>query len=265
MAHAQRWAFTAVASLMALSPLASPVLAGDTSPTLRPPRAAASTVTCPVPAPPPPNPNALWNLVECCKQGKDTHCVKYNPDDVYIVAKDASKSKPEAYLIIPSIKMTGIEDSQTLKTPTLNIWQNGWEVSLKRLKFDESNLGLAINSRKSRDQDQLHIHMSCVKSGVFKALEGVKVSSDPTSPTKLQLPPNNNTYAAVLLERSLVGNSSPFKILRQLPHVNAQNISEQSVAIVKGRDPQTFVFLNTYAHDQDQGEAEELLNQTCSR
>jgi hypothetical protein len=62
MAHAQRCAFTAVASLMALSPLASPVLAGDTSPTLRPPRAAASTVTCPVPAPPPPNPNALWNL-----------------------------------------------------------------------------------------------------------------------------------------------------------------------------------------------------------
>lgn len=264
MDHAQRCSFTAVASLLALSPLASPVLAGETSLTLSPPRAAASTVTCPVPAPPPPNRNALWNLVECCKQGKDTHCVIYNPNDAYIVAKDASKSKPESYLIIPSIKMTGIEDSQTLNTPTLDIWQYGWTESLKMRKFDESNLGLAINSRQGRDQDQLHIHMSCVKSGVFKALEGVKVSSDPKSPTKLQLPPNNNNYEAVLL-KSLVGNSSPFKILRQLPHVNAQNISEQSVAIVKGRDPQTFVFLNTYAHDKDQGEAEELLNQTCSR
>lgn len=126
-------------SLLAL--LSSPSRAADNGP-LRPPhRAATSAVSCPVPSPPPPNPNALWNLVGCCIQGKDKnnrwkdiHCEDYNKTYQYILAKDASSSKKNAYLIIPTIQMPGIESSLTLSSPTLDIWQDGWSQSQGLLK-----------------------------------------------------------------------------------------------------------------------------------
>jgi len=268
MAQSQRSSFIAMGgflSLLALS--ASPILAAETSPTITPPRTAVSSLTCPVPAPPPANRNALWNLVECCMQSKpgDPHCRVYSKQYNYIVAKDASATKKEAYLIIPTIQLVGIESPLTLDSPTLDIWQDAWaEATSKNPGKAEGKTGLAINSAKSRDQDQLHIHMACVKPEVLTALRQKKISDNPKSPTKLQLPPNNFEYDAVLLT-SLAGDSSPFKIVRQLPHVNDKNIQDQSVALVQGLNGKTFIFLNTYANDKNKGEAEELLDQTCSQ
>jgi CDP-diacylglycerol pyrophosphatase len=258
-------------SLLAL--LSSPSRAADNGP-LRPPhRAATSAVSCPVPSPPPPNPNALWNLVGCCIQGKDKnnrwkdiHCEDYNKTYQYILAKDASSSKKNAYLIIPTIQMPGIESSLTLSSPTLDIWQDGWSQSQGLLKPPKgAKIGLAINSALGRDQNQLHIHIACVRSDVLKTLAGTKnFSIDPAKPTKLILPPNNNPYEAIQLS-SLAGNSSPFKVVRLLPHVSSSNIREQSIAIVEGPQSQTWILLNTHANGQNKGEAEELLNQqACS-
>ncbi|MEB3301334.1 MAG: CDP-diacylglycerol diphosphatase [Cyanobacteriota bacterium] len=267
MSPSHRYASIPAASLMACAALiAAALVAAETSPAQTPARVVLSTLTCPVPAPPPANPDALWNLVGCCTQGlnKDPHCINYNKKYSYIIAKDASPSKPKAFLIIPTDKMIGIEAPQTLKSPTLDIWQDAWTAAGQYLKQPESKTGLAINSLHGRDQNQLHIHISCVNAKVLKALEGVKVSSDPKAPTTLQLPPNNNTYEAVLL-RSLAGDSSPFKIVRQLPLISDSNIQNQSVAILKGRDPQTYLFLDTYVHGTDKGEAEELLDQRCNQ
>lgn len=268
MAQSQRSSFIVMGgflSLLALS--ASPILAAETSPTITLPRTALSSLTCPVPAPPPANRDALWNLVGCCMQSQasDSHCRVYSTQYKYIVAKDASVNKTEAYLIIPTIKMVGIESPLTLNSPTLDIWQDAWaEATSKYPGKADSKTGLAINSANSRDQDQLHIHMACVKPAVLTALRQKTISVNPKSPTKLQLPPNNFEYDAVLLT-SLSGDSSPFKIVRQLPHVSDKNIQEQSVAVVQGPRPKTYIFLNTYAHDKDKGEAEELLDQTCSQ
>ena len=162
--------------------------------------------------------------------------------------------------------MPGIESSLTLSSPTLDIWQDGWSQSQGLLKPPKgAKIGLAINSALGRDQNQLHIHIACVRSDVLKTLAGIKnFSTDPAKPTKLILPPNNNPYEAIQLS-SLAGNSSPFKVVRLLPHVSSSNIREQSIAIVQGPQSQTWIFLNNHANGQNKGEAEELLNQkACS-
>lgn len=265
MAQFQRSSFIAMGgflSLLALS--ASPILAAEKSPTFTAPRIAVSSPTCPPPA----NRDALWNLVGCCTQSppRDSHCRVYNNQYNYIVAKDASAQKTEAYLIIPTIKMIGIESPLTLNSPTLDIWQDGWSESVK-LKYDQSKLGLAINSAISRDQDQLHIHMSCVNANVLNSLDRLKeISSNPAKPTAITLTGKSHAYEAVLL-KSLSGESSPFKVMRQLPHVSEHDVKDQSIAIVKGRGAQNdkYILLNTYASGSNPGEAEELLDQTCSQ
>lgn len=218
--------------------------------------------------------NALWNLVECCTQNmsSDKHCTLYNEQYKYIVAKDASPSKTKAYLIIPTIQMIGIESALTLNRPTLDMWQDGWAEARKYPGYPESQTGLAINSAISRNQDQLHIHMSCVNANVLALLNGLKeISSNPSKPTQIPITlksgnrTSQHTYEAVLL-KSLAGDSSPFKVMRLLPHAS-EHVKDQSFAIVKGRGAQSnnyYILLNTYASGSNPGEAKELLDQTCS-
>lgn len=273
MAQPQRSYFIAIGNLISLLALStSPIHAAETSPTLPHTRAAGPSFTCPVP--PDAKRNALWNLVECCTQNKssDTHCIYTNETYKYIVAKDASPSKTKAYLIIPTIQMIGIESSLTLDPPTVDIWQDGWTEARNYPGYPESRTGLAINSAISRNQDQLHIHMSCVNPSVLTLLDNLKeISSDPSKPTLIQITLNKSgnrvsqhNYEAVLL-KSLAGDSSPFKVMRLLPHAS-EHVKDQSFAIVKGRGAQSnnYILLNTYASGSNPGEAEELLDQTCS-
>jgi CDP-diacylglycerol pyrophosphatase len=168
--------------------------------------------------------------------------------------------------------MIGIESSLTLDPPTVDIWQDGWTEARKYPGYPESRTGLAINSAISRNQDQLHIHMSCVNPSVLTLLDNLKeISSDPSNPTLIHITlkksgnrVSQHNYEAVLLN-SLTGNSSPFKKMRQIPHAN-EHVKDQSFAIVKGRGAQSnnYILLNTYANGPNPGEAEELLDQTCS-
>src|SRR5215469_16609265 len=76
-----------------------------------------------------PPPNSLWSLARCCAQdlSSDSYCRYHSKTDGFIILKDNSPAKPDAYLIIPTTRVTGIEDRQIFAPPVANFWAFGWQ------------------------------------------------------------------------------------------------------------------------------------------
>lgn len=225
-----------------------------------------SAGTCDLPKPP----NTLTVLAtKCCTANPptDAHCKYYSATDKYVIVKDADPQKPYGYLIMPSFPVTGIEQTtETEKPPVADFWQFGWiEATQRFLKKSPKNTALAINSKPGRQQDQLHIHFSCVLSTVpGEIAKAGKISTDPTKPTTVQLGPHKDPYEVVTLT-SLTGASSPFKLIEKFPHASG-HIGDQSIAIIGTgtTNPPVYYMAVTYNHGSNPGDAEELLNQTST-
>ena len=72
----------------------------------------------------------LWRIAKQCKENlaKNPGCRAYvnDGDQEYAIIKDNSPVKPQAYLIIPIARATGIEDSQVLAPPLSKLWESAW-------------------------------------------------------------------------------------------------------------------------------------------
>jgi CDP-diacylglycerol pyrophosphatase len=83
------------------------------------------------------------------------------------------------FLLIPTDRVAGIEDPAVRGNHAPNYWEAAWvarrfveERLSKTLSSDE--ISLAINSRWARSQNQLHIHIDCVRPDVREALRALQ-------------------------------------------------------------------------------------------
>lgn len=120
---------------------------------------------------------ALWHLVDgACVPHAQAHeppapCTEVvMPGGVrdagHVILKD--RRGELQYLLIPTRRSSGIDDPSLLRDDAPPFWQQAWEAR----HFMSERLGrpvprdavsLAINSAWARSQDQLHIHVSCVR------------------------------------------------------------------------------------------------------
>jgi|SRR5208283_813693 len=243
----------------ALSSFASPIRAQS------PPREAPPVVAgCP---------EYRFNLLKvanhCARYaGRDSNCPAHQWAEPYALAKDSDlRKKSHAYLIIPTARVTGIEDSQILSKTYDNLWIDGWHSSHNLGQHTEWT-GLAINSCYNRGEDQLHIHVSCVDPKLAKKL-----------PTILDYPQfktvnlKDHKYEATKVS-GLTGDNNPFKVVEQRECANAGTdlsacMAKQSIAVIGPGDAEHdghyYVLNNPYAGPHTRtGHAEELLDQNCS-
>jgi CDP-diacylglycerol pyrophosphatase len=224
--------------------------------------AAAAQPACVVARPP----NSLWSLAQCCAKSLQSNrgCRYYSRTDDFIILKDNSPAKPDAYLIIPTTKVTGIEDPHIFAPPVANFWVYGWRQAQIYIKKPAIATGLAINSEFGRTQDQLHIHISCVRRDVVQTLaaNGQKIGGDPGAPVALALGPQHNLYRAIKAT-SLVARS-PFELAASMPGA-ANDMAMQSIAVIGAGTPGVYYVLDTTHHGANPGAAEELLDQSCQQ
>jgi CDP-diacylglycerol pyrophosphatase len=79
------------------------------------------------------------------------------------------------FLLIPTETIRGVESPEARAPGALNYFDAAWQ---SRAVLDtavghplpRAAVGLAVNHIRSRSQDQLHIHMSCVRADVARAL-----------------------------------------------------------------------------------------------
>jgi CDP-diacylglycerol pyrophosphatase len=79
------------------------------------------------------------------------------------------------FLLIPTRTVGGIESPEAQSAGAVNYFDAAWKAravldAATGLALSRSTVGLAVNQRRARSQDQLHIHMSCLRPSAFDAL-----------------------------------------------------------------------------------------------
>lgn len=94
-------------------------------------------------------------------------------DRGYAVYKDYDGA--EQYLLIPTARVTGIEDTTLLRPDAPGYFADAWRARA----FTEAAaggalprdwIGLAVNAAVARTQNQLHIHIDCLRADVHDTL-----------------------------------------------------------------------------------------------
>jgi CDP-diacylglycerol pyrophosphatase len=135
-------------------------------------------------------------------------------DKGWVLLKD--RAGASQYLLMPTARVTGIEDPKLLAPGVTNYFARAWDerglVSAKLgrpLPRDETSI--AVNSIYGRSQDQLHLHIDCLDAGVHQQLEAVapKIGAG-WSKTRIRL--GRHAYWARRLEGETL-SADPFRLL----------------------------------------------------
>lgn len=125
------------------------------------------------------DPLALWRIVhdQCVPNQIDRHdpspCTLVDLAGGYVVLKD--RVGATQFLVLPTARITGIESAALLSPRVPDYMQDAW--SARRFvearapgQLTRSDLSLAVNSIHGRSQNQLHIHVDCLRQDVRDAL-----------------------------------------------------------------------------------------------
>jgi CDP-diacylglycerol pyrophosphatase len=177
--------------------------------------------------PPPPvhkNGLALWVIISTlCVPGQVQHG---NPSPCALVSLEGGQEKGfvllkdragvSQYLLMPTARITGIEDPKLLAPGATNYFARAWDerglVSAKLgrpLPRDETSV--AVNSIYGRSQDQLHLHIDCLDAGVHEQLKalGRQIGTE-WSRTRIRL--GKHAYWARRLDGEEL-RADPFRLL----------------------------------------------------
>ena len=141
--------------------------------------------------------DALWSIVDsqCVRDtvdnGDPAPCAEVDlsagVQQGYAVLKDDHGA--HQYLLMPTARITGLEDPALRNPLAPNYFAEAWRAR----HFTEAAaggalppdaIGLAVNSAAARSQDQLHIHIDCVRADVRQTLAASAID-DAWSPVTL--------------------------------------------------------------------------------
>ncbi|MEJ0066521.1 MAG: CDP-diacylglycerol diphosphatase [Caulobacteraceae bacterium] len=125
------------------------------------------------------DPDALWNVVsgQCVPNQQARQdpgpCVSVDLAGGYAVLKDQSGATQ--VLVIATTRITGIESPALLDPAAPNYWADAWAArhdveQFAHREIPREDVALAVNSIYGRSQDQLHIHVDCIRPDVRDAL-----------------------------------------------------------------------------------------------
>ena len=208
--------------------------------------------------------DALWYIVneQCVPDQQQFHspmpCDQVDLAAGYVVLKD--RVGDTQFLLMPTAHITGIESPEILAPGSPNYWNAAWQA---RHFVDErahrtmppETISLAINSADARTQNQLHIHIDCLRLDVQAALlehAGDIGTAWKPFPAKL----SGHDYMAMRIDRPDLGDANPFVLLADgIPGARAD--MAQYTLVVVG-DPGGFVLLAGH------GSGEELQDHACA-
>ncbi|WP_462120640.1 CDP-diacylglycerol diphosphatase [Methylorubrum extorquens] len=124
------------------------------------------------------------------------------------------------------------------------------------------DVGLAVNSAGGRSQDQLHIHLDCVKPGVRLALRryAAEIGRD-WAP--MSIASERRRFFALWVPADEVRSFNPFAALSRLPG-RAVSLRETSFAVISAPAGAARPGLFVLAYRSPQAHAEGLLDHRCS-
>jgi CDP-diacylglycerol pyrophosphatase len=226
------------------------------------------------------DPEALWKIVssECVpderEHGNPEPCAEVNiskgEDRGFAVLKDNAPSKPHAYLLIPTVHITGIESAEVLAPGAPNYFDDAWTarsylISQLKVPLAWDMVGLAVNSAEDRTQNQLHIHIDCVRRDVRDILRNQEdVLDDRWSELRLAAP--DHSYMAMKLKTDSLEAFSPFQLLADgisgaKGHMGLETLVVVGALFKDGKDG--FYLLSSRHGAGVSAHGEDLLDPSC--
>jgi CDP-diacylglycerol pyrophosphatase len=186
------------------------------------------------------DPSALWNIVngKCVPHMRESNdpapCAIANLAAGYVVLKDLIGASQ--FLLIPTIRISGIESPELLVPGGPNYWDSAWRARL----LTENRLGkalpreaiaLAVNSRSGRTQDQLHIHIDCVRRDVRDALVANR-DAIAEAWGAFPVPLAGLPWRAYRVDGQNLGTVNPFQLLAEGDPEAAKDMGNHGLALV---------------------------------
>ncbi|NIY48184.1 CDP-diacylglycerol diphosphatase [Cedecea colo] len=219
------------------------------------------------------NSDALWRIIseQCVPNQQQRHdpapCLTVNLDKRFVVFKDAKG--PLHTLVMPTEKITGIEDPEIQKPAAAHFFYHAWQ-ERDRLKqmadkpINDRYLGLAINSWYGRSQNQLHIHLACLRPDVYQTLnrqeERIGNSWQPLG-DKLK----GHDYLAMKIPAGIFEQQNPFKLLNTYVQQRGDDIAKYGLAMTSNKHGDVVLLANRLkVMDLNLGTAGEILDYGCA-
>lgn len=217
------------------------------------------------------DPNGLWKVVggQCVPNARDkgtpAPCTTVDFDTRYAVLKDIAGRAQ--YLLIPTDRVAGIESPEVLYAGSPEYWKGAWNagrfVDAKLgTQLAAYQLGLEINSARQRSQNQLHIHVDCMRTDIADALAPYRT----IAPGQWRWTTLDGKRYRITRVMSLTDANNPFRVVER--DLGApQSMAAQTILVTgAGRDAARdgWLIVNS-ARDIEggTGTAEGLLDHAC--
>lgn len=215
--------------------------------------------------------DALWHIVseQCVPDQQQLHSPK--PCEVvdlaagYVVLKD--RDGDTQFLLMPTTRITGIESPEILAPDAPNYWDAAWQArhfvdDRAHHPMPRETISLAINSISGRTQNQLHIHIDCVRPEVQAALRE-HAGDIGTSWTPFPVKFSGHDYMAMRIDQPDLSHANPFLLLADgIPEARA-DMAHCTLVVVGDHDG--FVLLAGHANGiTNRGSGEELQDHACA-
>lgn len=189
----------------------------------------------------------LWQIVsdgcvvDQMRSGNPAPCVVVDldggADNGYAVFKDMDGARQ--FLLLPTARITGIESPILLEPGAADYFAAAWrarhftEVAAGR-SLPADWVSLAVNPVAARSQDQLHIHIDCLRADVHDALQRFAADLGPTW-TPFPVPLAGNDYYALAADS--LDSPDPFQLLAASLDELGGGMAERTLVVVGAEKP----------------------------
>jgi CDP-diacylglycerol pyrophosphatase len=212
------------------------------------------------------DPNVLWTIVhdQCSpheEQDDDpAPCALVDAADGYAVLKDLVGERQ--FLLIPTLQISGIESPILLDPEAKDYFADAWHA---RYLIEERAgrslppewVSLAVNSMVARSQNQLHIHIDCLRADVHQSLVQHAASIGPAW-APFAVPLAGAPYSAIKI--SDLNGINVFQLLADSLPGAREDMSRRTLVVVGSPSGSGFVVLagQADAAEGDEGSGEDL-------
>lgn len=222
------------------------------------------------------DPNALWNIVHgSCVPHEERFrepmpCLNADVAAGFAVLKDLVGATQT--LLIPTARVTGIEDPAVLSPDAPNYFALAWrQVGITRALADDAlprdAISLAINSFYGRTQNQLHIHIDCIRTDV-RALLQEHLAAITTDWSDFPMQLAGHPYWARRVWTLDRPGANPFELVAREIQGSSQDMGRMTIVAVGATfdGQQGFILLAGRAAPEqgNRGSGEELQDHGCA-